>query len=177
MAYFSTRGFSFQNSLKNSIFNQNSKISRCLPHLFSQKFATSGNRTRASRVAGENSTTEPTLLDTQHWRLQVKVGGYAISPDVSFSRFCLYQQNGRSKILKQTLWFASWISKLCQTMHHKSFLKSAFKVPVMPSGLKGWKCISFSIIRWRKIRVKNHFLWSSKSGYFLCIIPNVSKCV
>ena len=27
------------------------------------KFATSGNRTRASRVAGENSTTEPTLLE------------------------------------------------------------------------------------------------------------------
>ena len=26
-----------------------------------QNFATSGNRTRASRVAGENSTTEPTL--------------------------------------------------------------------------------------------------------------------
>ena len=26
------------------------------------KLATSGNRTRASRVAGENSTTEPTLL-------------------------------------------------------------------------------------------------------------------
>ena len=30
--------------------------------LKSQKSATSGNRTRASRVAGENSTTEPTLL-------------------------------------------------------------------------------------------------------------------
>ena len=28
-----------------------------------KKLATSGNRTRASRVAGENSTTEPTLLD------------------------------------------------------------------------------------------------------------------
>ena len=33
-----------------------------------QKFATSGNRTRASRVAGENSTTEPTLLDASHSR-------------------------------------------------------------------------------------------------------------
>ena len=30
---------------------------------FDEKSATSGNRTRASRVAGENSTTEPTLLD------------------------------------------------------------------------------------------------------------------
>ena len=28
-----------------------------------KKLATSGNRTRASRVAGENSTTEPTLLE------------------------------------------------------------------------------------------------------------------
>ena len=34
----------------------------------SQKIATSGNRTRASRVAGENSTTEPTLLEVeQKW--------------------------------------------------------------------------------------------------------------
>ena len=30
-----------------------------------RKIATSGNRTRASRVAGENSTTEPTLLVSQ----------------------------------------------------------------------------------------------------------------
>ena len=29
------------------------------------KVATSGNRTRASRVAGENSTTEPTLLESR----------------------------------------------------------------------------------------------------------------
>ena len=35
------------------IFEKNLKI----------KIATSGNRTRASRVAGENSTTEPTLLE------------------------------------------------------------------------------------------------------------------
>ncbi len=27
------------------------------------KFASSGNRTRAARVAGEHSTTEPTMLD------------------------------------------------------------------------------------------------------------------
>ena len=33
------------------------------------KFATSGNRTRASRVAGENSTTEPTLLGDTNSKL------------------------------------------------------------------------------------------------------------
>ena len=31
--------------------------------IWEKTFATSGNRTRASRVAGENSTTEPTLLE------------------------------------------------------------------------------------------------------------------
>ena len=31
-----------------------------------KRFASSGNRTRAARVAGEHSTTEPTMLDTQH---------------------------------------------------------------------------------------------------------------
>ena len=61
MAYFSTRGFNFQSSLKNSVFNQKFKISGCVQQKFSQNIATSGNRTRASRVAGENSTTEPTL--------------------------------------------------------------------------------------------------------------------
>ena len=33
----------------------------CLPN-YEKKFASSGNRTRAARVAGEHSTTEPTLL-------------------------------------------------------------------------------------------------------------------
>ena len=32
--------------------------------LFGKKFASSGNRTRAARVAGEHSTTEPTMLST-----------------------------------------------------------------------------------------------------------------
>ena len=32
----------------------------CLPN-FKKKFASSGNRTRAARVAGEHSTTEPTM--------------------------------------------------------------------------------------------------------------------
>ena len=40
--------------------------SKCVSRLLNQKLATSGNRTRASRVAGENSTTEPTLLDYGH---------------------------------------------------------------------------------------------------------------
>ena len=35
------------------------------------KFATSGNRTRASRVAGENSTTEPTLLAPTFCQTQI----------------------------------------------------------------------------------------------------------
>ena len=35
------------------------------------KFATSGNRTRASRVAGENSTTEPTLLENLEVQSQI----------------------------------------------------------------------------------------------------------
>ena len=30
-----------------------------------KKFASSGNRTRAARVAGEHSTTEPTMLDSK----------------------------------------------------------------------------------------------------------------
>ena len=50
------------------IFNETSiwkKYSKCK---FS-KLATSGNRTRASRVAGENSTTEPTLLDDPNSKL------------------------------------------------------------------------------------------------------------
>ena len=33
----------------------------CLPN-YEKKFASSGNRTRAARVAGEHSTTEPTML-------------------------------------------------------------------------------------------------------------------
>ena len=33
----------------------------CLPNC-KKKFASSGNRTRAARVAGEHSTTEPTML-------------------------------------------------------------------------------------------------------------------
>ena len=33
----------------------------CLPK-HEKKFASSGNRTRAARVAGEHSTTEPTML-------------------------------------------------------------------------------------------------------------------
>ena len=37
----------------------------CYKDVTNQKFATSGNRTRASRVAGENSTTEPTLLENE----------------------------------------------------------------------------------------------------------------
>ena len=32
----------------------------CLPN-YEKKFASSGNRTRAARVAGEHSTTEPTM--------------------------------------------------------------------------------------------------------------------
>ena len=37
-------------------------VSVVMKDVINQKLATSGNRTRASRVAGENSTTEPTLL-------------------------------------------------------------------------------------------------------------------
>ena len=46
----------WRNASGNGILNDNPI------HIIISKFATSGNRTRASRVAGENSTTEPTLL-------------------------------------------------------------------------------------------------------------------
>ena len=114
-----------------------------------------------------------------HWRLNfIKICCFAFCPDVSLSRFCLYQQNGRSKILKQTLWFASRISKVCKTMYHKSFLKSAFKIFIMPSWLKGWKCINLSIIRWRKIRVKKPFFVKFKKWIFSLYNPQrVQMCI
>ena len=39
----------------------------CLPN-DKKKFASSGNRTRAARVAGEHSTTEPTMLDIRVYK-------------------------------------------------------------------------------------------------------------
>ena len=39
----------------------------CLPN-YEKKFASSGNRTRAARVAGEHSTTEPTMLHLKDHR-------------------------------------------------------------------------------------------------------------
>ena len=62
---------SFKNiNMKNKIENSEANLeleffSQQEKKLIQSKLATSGNRTRASRVAGENSTTEPTLLGVQ----------------------------------------------------------------------------------------------------------------
>ena len=51
-----------KNKIENSEANLELEFFPSKSWLLVSKLATSGNRTRASRVAGENSTTEPTLL-------------------------------------------------------------------------------------------------------------------
>ena len=54
------------------------------------KNATSGNRTRASRVAGETSTTEPTLLDKAVSNYQIKKPSTYISNYFKHINYMLY---------------------------------------------------------------------------------------
>ena len=58
----SFKNVNLKNKIENSETNLELQFSFDQEKLLKPKFATSGNRTRASRVAGENSTTEPTLL-------------------------------------------------------------------------------------------------------------------
>ena len=56
-------------------------ILRLMLHLLGCKketkmFASSGNRTRAARVAGEHSTTEPTMLTRVRWAKSLQVESF-----------------------------------------------------------------------------------------------------
>ena len=61
-------------------------------------FASSGNRTRAARVAGEHSTTEPTMLDeisSQHKLTYNALGGGRNKKNFAVGRIRTYAPRGK----------------------------------------------------------------------------------
>ena len=57
---------------KNTIFVLNLANVTKLQKIVEKTIASSGNRTRAARVAGEHSTTEPTMLEYQEMKFTIK---------------------------------------------------------------------------------------------------------
>ena len=64
--------------------------------------ALTGNRTRASRVAGENSTTEPSVLDTLHSLQDMLCYSGAGLVSIKASNFPVHQQRQQVGLSNKT---------------------------------------------------------------------------